>query len=237
MIIVPLLIIALATPAFAEEVLWDLSHGISGDYHPDGDYSVLVAILERNGFTVSTTEEGIANIDLTPYGILVINLGEANYPPYSPEEVVVVIDFIATGGGVFVMAENPDSWNEQIAPITEAFGITVGLEYLYPLDYYFDDLAGHPVFDGVSQVYYRAGGSVHAVAFSIEIAYGPEGLPVVAALEPCGLLVTGDSNFCTNEYIVEADNEAFSLNIFNWLAIGDVATEESTWSEVKALYR
>ena len=64
-VIAVLAVFVFATPAPAEEVLWDLTHGVyvdtDEDYHPDADYSDLLALLESIGYYVSTTEDGIAN--------------------------------------------------------------------------------------------------------------------------------------------------------------------------------
>ena len=100
-------------------VLWDLTHGVYFTYEPTGDYSELVAMLASNAYVVSTTAAGIDNVDLAPYDIIVICLGSAWDSPYTASEVTAIQSFVARGKGVFVMAENANTPNANIQPITK----------------------------------------------------------------------------------------------------------------------
>ncbi len=219
-------------------VLWDLTHGVFLSYEPSGLYSDLVTLLAANGFNVTTTAAGINNIDLSPYEVLVICLGSNWDSPYTAPEVAAVQAFIGAGKGVLVMGDNTDTPNGNINPITQAFGTTCGISYLQPPDLFFSNFIVHPIFTGVGSIYYRAGGELDGVAPSVEAAFTTEGYPTITVLDPCGMVVTGDINFCDNVYFANADNRLFALNVFRWLA-GGCATpvENTTWGALKAFYR
>ena len=221
------------------DVLWDLTHGVVFGYEPASFYSDVVGMLAANGYVTTTTDAGIHNIDLSSYEIIVIALGSAWYSVYTAAEVQAVQDFVAAGGGVLVMSENTDCPNENINPITQAFGVTCGVSFPNPLDLFFTDFAAHQIFDGVTTVYFRAAGELSASAPGIPLAWTDAGEEMIASVEPCRMLVTGDANFCDNDCMATggAQNEQFILNIFECLATGTSPVEDSTWGTIKALYR
>jgi hypothetical protein len=218
-------------------VLWDLTHGVYLAYEPAGYYSDLVALLAGNGYVTTTTASGIDNIDLSPYDVIVIAVLSNWNSPYTPSEVAAVQDFIAGGGGVLVMGENANCPNGNINPVTQAFGVTCGLFNLVPDDLFFGTFVPHQIFDSVTTVYYRAAGAISASDPGVPLAWADTGEEVVASVEPCQMIVTGDGNFCDNTYLPNADNVQFILNVFDCLATGESPVEESTWGVVKALYR
>lgn len=219
------------------DVLWDLTHGVYMDYEPAGRYSDLVAALAANGYVTTTTAAGIHNIDLSPYAIIVINLGCTWYGPYTAPEVAAIQDFMSDGGSVLVTGDNTDCPNGNINPVTQPFGVTCGVSYLAPLDLYFTDFAPHQVFDGISTVYYRAAGEISAGAPGVPIAWTDADEETIASVGYCQMIVTGDCDFCTNDYLGSADNQQFILNVFDCLATGGNPVEDSSWGIVKALYR
>jgi hypothetical protein len=218
-------------------VLWDLTHGVYLGYEPAGYYSSLVGLLAGNGYVTTTTTVGVDNIDLSPYDILVIAVLSAWNSPYSAAEVAAIQSFMAGGGAVLVLSENAGCPNGNVNPVTQAFGVTCGVSTLSPADLYFTNFASHQIFDGVTTVYYRAAGELSATGPGIALAWTDAGEEVIASVEPCRMIVTGDGNFCDNTYMSIADNQQFALNVFECLATGISPVEDSTWGTVKAMYR
>jgi hypothetical protein len=218
-------------------VLWDLTHGVYLNYQPTGDYSDVVGLLAANGYVTTTTAAGVDNIDLSPYDIIVIGVLSNWNSAYSASEVAAIQDFMAGGGGVLVMGENDGCPNGNVNPVTQAFGVTCGLSTITPYDLYFTDFVAHQIFDGVTTVYYRAAGRLSASGPGIPLAWTDAGDEVIASVEPCQMIVTGDGNFCDDVYLGYADNQQFVLNVFDCLATGESPVEDSTWGVVKALYR
>lgn len=219
------------------DVLWDLSHGVYLGYEPAAWYSNLVGLLAANGYVTTTTTAGIDNIDLSPYEIIVIGVLSSWNSPYTASEVQAIQDFMALGGGILVMGENTDCPNANVNPVTQAFGVTCGISYLSPSDLYFTDFVAHQIFDGVTTVYYRAAGDILASGPGVPLAWTDAGEEVIASVEPCRMIVTGDCNFCDNTYMSTADNQQFTLNVFDCLATGINPVEDSTWGAIKAIYR
>ncbi|HKQ58220.1 MAG TPA: DUF4350 domain-containing protein [Candidatus Eisenbacteria bacterium] len=219
-------------------VLWDLTHGVYNFYQPSQDYSDLVTLLASNGFNVNTTTQGIDHVNLTGYSVIVIGLGSAYDSGYTPAEVATIQSFIAAGGGVLVMGDNPGTWNDHINPITQAYGTTCGVASVAPFPTATTSFISHPVFTAVSGIYLAAPGEVDGVAPSVEAAFRDGPAAVVTVHQSCGLVVVGDINFATNPYLLVEDNETFAVNIFRWLAGGcPTPAVRSTWGEVKTLYR
>jgi hypothetical protein len=219
-------------------VLWDLSHGVYNAYEPTGQYSDLVTLLAANGFSVNTTTQGLVNVDFTGYSVIVIGLGSAFDSPYTPAEVARLQTFIAAGGGVLVMGDNPGAWNANINPVAQAYGTTCGVGDVAPFPTATTSFITHPIFTAVSAIHLQGAGEVDGVTPSVEAAFSAGNTPTVTVHQSCGLVVVGDINFATNPYLFTQDNEVFAVNIFRWLAGGcPTPAGRSTWGEVKTLYR
>jgi hypothetical protein len=218
-------------------VLWDLTHGVYLGYEPSGYYSNLVGLLAGNGYVTTTTSAGIANIDLSPYDIIVITVLSAWNSPYTAAEVAAIQSFMAGGGAVLVMSDNTACPNANVNPVTQPFGVTCGVSSLSPGDLYFTNFAAHPIFAGVTTIYYRVAGELSAGGPGIPLAWTDAGNEVIASVEPCRMIVTSDGNFCDNTYMSIADNQQFALNVFGCLASGISPVEDATWGTIKALYR
>jgi hypothetical protein len=219
------------------DVLWDLTHGVYLDYQPTGRFSDLVALLTGQGFTMSTTDQGVHNVNLAAYDVLVITVLSAWNSAYTAAEVTAIEQFVAGGGGLFVMGDNPNCPNGNINPVVQAFGMTCGISLLVPSDFYFTNFAVHEIFDGINTVYYRYAGELACSLPSEPVAWGDGGEEVVGLLDYCQVIVAGDGNFCDNTYLQTVDNPAFAMNIFECLAGGGTPVEESSWGVVKALYK
>jgi hypothetical protein len=219
------------------EVLWDTTHGVCFGYEPSGVYADLVALLV--GFNFTTTSAGIDNIDLSPYDILVINAGSACSTTYTANEVAAVQSFVATGGRVLIMGDNPFAWVWNINPVAQILGATTGVETL-PADL-FSNLSSHPIFNGIEEVYYRLGGSLNTIGVMQPQAWTDDGnyITVAVSESPC-VVVLGDINgFGEPEFFNQADNQAFAVNVFNWLATcgGTISVDEKSWGSIKSSYR
>ena len=219
-------------------ILWDTTHGLGGPYDPSGLYSDLAGSLASTGNSITVTDQGVDNVDLSPFCVLVVSVGSAWLTPYTSSEVAAITTFVADGGGLLVLSDNDGTPSgPNLNPVTEAFGTTVAVSYPQPSDLYFTDFAAHEIFTGVNELYYRASGEIEGVAPSVEVAWTDNAETMIAVVDPYSVVVTADMNFCTNTYIGMADNEAFILNVFTWLCSGPVGTETRSWSDVKAMFR
>jgi hypothetical protein len=100
------------------------------------------------------------------------------------------------------------------------------------------NVAPHPLFDGIDEVYLRRAGGLSVGSAGAELAWTDQGKPVVVASNDGHMVIVGDVNFCTNEHWEAADNAAFALNIFQFLAeAGPVPVAAETWTSVRELFR
>ena len=219
-------------------ILWDLSHGVISNYTPAGRYSVLAGLLASSGSNITITDQGIQNVDLTQYCVLVICVGSAWGSAYTSGEVADIVAYVNQGGGLLVMADNPDTPAElNLNPVTQAFGTSVAVSLPVPFDLVFTNLAAHEIFAGVNEVTFQAAGELVGVVPSVEAAWTSLDEAMITVFNPHSVVVTGDINFADNNYINQYDNQALIMNIFDWLCTGAVGTEDRNWGDVKALYR
>jgi hypothetical protein len=199
------------------QVLWDLTHGVLLGYEPANYYTSLVTLLNGAGFTISTTNAGVNNINLSAYNILVVNLGSNWNDVYSATEVDAIKAFVFNGGGLLIMSDNPACPNANLLPVSQFFGSTSGVSYLSNV---ISNLLPHPTFAGVSQIQYNSGGevTVAAPASLVAIDPGSKGAVSVASFGGGKVLVIGDINLWENGNLTNANNQQFALNAFNWLA-------------------
>ncbi len=218
-------------------VLWDLTHGVEGNYSPSGRFSNITSILANAGFIITTTDAGVDNIDLSTFDVVVICLGSAWESAYTYDEVAALLDFEGAGGGILVMSDNDGCPNENLDLLLSSFGVSTGLSTVQPLDLFLADFISHPIFNGIESLYLRAAGELGIISPAIEAGWAGAGEPLIGLVEDCRLVVVGDINFVDNTYMQE-DNELFFLNIIGCLAEpGSVATEKTTLEGLKALYR
>ena len=219
-------------------ILWDITHGVINGYEPSGRYSILAGLLAGTGSNITVTDQGVQNIDLSQYCVLVICGGSAAYSPYTAGEVAAITTYMDQGGGLLVLADNPNTASAaNLNPVTQAFGTSVAVSYPSPFDLFFSNFAAHEIFAGVNQAYYRAAGELEGAAPSVEVAWTSNAEVMVTVVNPHSVVVLGDWNFCANYYIGTADSERFILNVFDWLCTGTVGTEASRWGDVKAMFR
>lgn len=212
-------------------ILWDTTHTPHLQYTPQGRYSDLVSMLADSGFATVADGQGVNNIDLSVYDVIVICLPSNWVSVYTGAEVNAlltyydnghqhviqtsdanwcdnsymhladdsafaynVFEWLASAGGILIMSENTACPNENVRPVCQAFSMDCGLSYLSPSDLYFSNFAAHPIFNGVSQVYYRAAGELSASAPAQEIGWTSTNLATVGMMdEVIGIELTGFS--------------------------------------------
>jgi hypothetical protein len=220
-------------------VLWDLSHFPWYGYEPAVRYTSLVSDLAAEGLHVSTTTAGIQNLDLSPYAVVVLCAGSAIGTAYTAPEVAALQAFVSQGGGLLVMADNPepDTGTPHLNPVTQAFGTACGASYL-GLEVSLGDLTGHPIFTGIDSIFFQAGGELAFTAPSVGAAFSSDHRAGIVVSQTCGFVFTGDINFCDNGYIARKDNRRFAMNVFHWLADGCRVTpaRRGTWGALKSTY-
>ncbi len=219
-----------------DQILWDLTHGVYLTYEPSGKYADLTAQLAGEGFDMETTDLGVNNIDLTPYEMIVIAVGSSWNSTYTGAEVTAIENFVNAGGGLLVMGDNPGCPNGNINPVSTVFGVTCGVSTGEPSDIYFTDFISHAIFDGIGTIYYRYAGAVSASPPASEAAWSPNYSDVMIGLVETSprVVVLSDMNIFDSSYYSIADNIAFSLNLFHWLAGHGVALEQDTWGAIKS---
>ena len=95
-----------------------------------------------------------------------------------------LFDWLAESGGILIMGDNPGCNNGNINPLANAFYMTAGVDGLSPSDLYFTNFAAHPIFNGITQLYYRAAGEVAATMPAEAIAWtNTTNQPTIAALD------------------------------------------------------
>jgi hypothetical protein len=219
-------------------ILWDITHGVASGYDPSGRYSDLAGLLTSSGSSITVTDQGIQNIDLSQYCVLVISGGSAWDSPYTSGEAADIVAYVNQGGGLLVLADNPDTTVEaNLSPVTQAFGTSVAVSYPLPQHLYFTNFAAHEIFAGVDEVYFPAAGELAGVTPSVEAAWTSNDEAMVTVVNPHSVVITGDFNFADNFYIVNVDNQTLILNIFDWLCTGTVGAEARSWGDLKAQFR
>ena len=234
------ILFALFTPSavFSYTVLWDTSHGVadSGQYQPSGYYKTLAEHLGNNGFTVATTSQGFLLDDPGAFDVAVVCLTSAYYSSYTRDEVARIVDFVNNGGGLLVMADQQAAPNANIQPIASPFGITPDVSNVVnDSPPYYDvstqDLAIHPIFDRVREIFVYAAGELDVSAPALPVAWQEQTKKPIAAVAEYGqgrVVALGDSSIWSVsgnwDYFNKADNPQFSLNTFTYLAVPEPVT-------------
>lgn len=219
------------------EILWDLTHGVYLNFEPSGKFSDLTTVLAGVGFTMNTTDQGVQNIDLTVYDVVVINLTSAWSSEYQAAEVTALVNYVNQGGGLLIAGGNSGCPNGNINPVSQAFGTTCGVPSLEPSDLSFSNFLTHQIFDGISMIYFRATGALTCVSPSVEAAWSPIYSEVLITLvDPSSrIAVLGTSSGMSNNYFSMAHNIDFAVNLFHYLAGSPIPLEHITWGAIKTL--
>ncbi len=202
----------------AGNVLWDLTHGVYFNCEPAGRFSMICDSLRGRGYSVTTTST-ISSTDLSAYKILVICLGSAWDGSYTEKERDKIVAFVQNGGGLLLMGDNPPYCpNGNLARISEAFGVTLGVSWQD--EYSITGFSDHYICGGLTRLNWQAWGDLAVAAPARAVIYGRYNRLAVAVAESGAgrVVATGDINFCENEYHLNYDNKLLTYNIFDWLA-------------------
>lgn len=238
-----LILFVLLTPAsaFSYTVLWDTSHGVyisstfGGDgYQPsqDGYYQTLAEHLGNNDFIVDTTSQGLLVDEPEGYDVLVVCLTSAFYSSYTSAEVDRIVDFVDKGGGLLIMGDLLAAPNANIQTVASEFGITLGVSNLFPTEIYTTELADHPIFDGVNEIFMYAAAELSTSTPAFPAAWQEGTQKTIAAVARYGqgrVVALGDCSMWSwvnlyEERFNKADNPRFAVNTFNYLAVPEPAT-------------
>jgi len=221
-----ILLFALTCQVSASTILWDASHGEYG-YVPNKWFSELSNHLAGYGFEIDTTYKGFLVDDPGSYDIAVVCAGSSVYSAYTTDEAEKIKDFVVNGGGLLIMGEMDNSYNERLQPVASAFGITLGVSRIgsYPYAIYTSDFAPHPLFDGIDEICFQSVGELSTSGNIEEVAWyeGTDRALVVAGEYGHGRVVAlGDINIFSSfvssgKYYDRADNRKFSVNTFEYL--------------------
>lgn len=219
------------------EILWDLTHGVYGQYEPSGFYFNLTEVLANAGFGMNTTTLGVNNIDLTAYDVVVINVTSAWNSPYQTAEVIALDNYVNQGGGLLIMGAGGGCPNGNINPVSQEFGTTCGGATGEPNDLYFINFLTHEIFDGISTLYFRATGVLTCTPPSVEAAWSPTYSDVLISIVGPSprVVILGTSTGFSNDYFSLADNTNFSVNVFTYLSGYPMLLETGTWGAIKAM--
>ncbi len=218
-------------------VLWDTSHGVVGDYHPDtgGLYEDMADYLAFNGFTVTTTDPcGFTSATLSGVDVAVISAPTSVTSAYTSAEVTDLANFVSAGGGLLIMSDASATPNTHMQPVATEFDITLGVSSLDLEETILSNLDTHPVFDEVetiSSLYFYSASELGVSGDAYGIAWQDITDEIaIAANESYGVgrvIVLGDSTLWINNdshELLEADNKKFALNTFTHLAVPEPAT-------------
>ncbi|HOZ23002.1 MAG TPA: choice-of-anchor D domain-containing protein, partial [bacterium] len=206
------------TTGTAGNVLWDLTHGVYFDYEPANKYSMICDSLRGRGYTITTTSS-FSSADLSTCKILVISLGSAWDGSYTEAERDKIVAFVQNGGGLLLMGDNPNYCpNGNLGRISESFGVTLGVSWQD--EYSITGFLNHYICGGLTRLNWQAWGDLAVAAPARAVIYGRYNHLAVAVAEAGAgrVVVTGDINFCDNEYHLNYDNKLLTYNIFDWLA-------------------
>lgn len=219
------LLYALTCQVSASTILWDASHGENG-YVPSLWFSALSNHLAGYGFEIYTTYQGFLVDDPGSYDIAVVCGGSSLYSVYTTDEVEKIKEFVVNGGGLLIMGEMDNRYNEGIQPVASAFGVTLGVSEIgsYPYAIYTSDFAPHPLFDGIEEICFQSVGELSTSSNLEEVAWyeGTDKALIVAGDYGLGRVVAlGDINIYssfngTGRYYYRADNRRFSVNTFEY---------------------
>ncbi|MFL6180698.1 MAG: DUF6421 family protein [Actinomycetes bacterium] len=220
--------------------------------HPaDSSYAKAAALLRRHDFLVEPLTDGPLTAEALA-DVAVLVLPHASSPKYEAttgvgsarydaEEIEAITTFVASGGGLVVLAESEqDKYDSSLGAITELFGITV--EHCLVQDYQHHhqapswvnaDLAvTSPLLSGVDQAVFYRTGTLTADANATVLARSSAD----AAPASAGLLAS--TNFGRGRVVVSADSDLFGddcidsfghsqlwLNIAYWTALHTFAAQ------------
>ena len=142
------------------------------DYQGTHGYSRAFAHLGSHGYNVASTRtQPLTTEALTGFDVLFINLVHEERPDFSEDEVEAIKDFVAQGGGLFVISDHTNVYYH--AQRINAFLNPMGIDVTYhtAIDYAehqitglawiaIDDLTTHPINEGIETISFQTGGTM-----------------------------------------------------------------------------
>jgi uncharacterized membrane protein len=238
-------------------VLYDESHK---EPKLEDYYSALSRYLTNAGDRIDVLNTAPITLEsLKNYDVFMISFPQEKF---NDDEIISIMNFIANGGGLFLVAEegNFNNFKDNLNAVSKKFEITFNDdEVLDPTDkvgdYYsiIHTFEEHPISKGIEKFVVYGGcslkveGGAKTIAMGDDDSYSTEGYykagdypPVLCALEhqQGKVVCIGDGSFFRNNFINEFNNKQLALNIINWLSGEAVETEgekEDVLKEIEEL--
>jgi hypothetical protein len=245
-ILVCALLLAVATaPSQAQDCTWgsfDASRINYGDGPLNGNAHILLrGIITSHGGTILPGTPVLDAAYLAGADIFYTSLLNTGTGTLSAAEQTALHDWIAAGGTLIVTAD--------IFPLPayESFTAFYGVTGYTALSENGTGsvVANHPITQGVTAFNYITQSTYNYGADALRLLDDANGRVFAVVLEPgtgfgAGgrILVFGDHNMFTDSQITGADNATLANNFAEWACNpGPVAVEESTWGQVRSLFR
>jgi hypothetical protein len=236
-LILGLVLLCLPWPAGAQLVVFDNSHYNFGSPL----YDDLRAQLITWGYAVEQrTTPLMENSDADVIVILPEDGYKSSGASFTQEEVDWLMAHVNDGHGLLAAVCPNDLYWANILELMNAFGIVEGDTYTEPA--YYDQFVDHYLFDGVTALGddYIYCTSLIASAPCVPVA-SDDNYDYIAIYDNdagAGAAIWMSQYYMlSNEGIGDFDNLIFLEKAFNWLAQGgDVASDRSSWSQVKMLF-
>jgi hypothetical protein len=159
----------------------------------------------------------LTGADIAPYDILILNLPTINY---TSAEIAVIKSWVEDGGGLYVMADFVLPTGQQnLNELMGYWGLAISQGTTNLPSSVTSEFDAHPILEGVASLSFHNGEYLNVSGGAYPIAsFGPN--IAVAGAEPSHgrVILAGDINFLSYEYIAEGSNIEFSINLLNWLS-------------------
>lgn len=171
--------------------------------------------MQQAGFQFEISNAGICNPDLAQYAAIMVL---ASHPArrYSESEVEKVYAYVASGGGLVLIGDNPSGAGFQhLDTLAFRFGMDLSSQPSIASPYTF---APHPIFNNVASLNFQDGGAIVVSPPATAIAWSSSSPAVaVAEIGNGGRVVgIGDLNVWQDGYATPA-NLIFAKNVFSWV--------------------
>ena len=201
------------SPPLTDDInlLWDDIHDSGGDglYENYSTCNTMMLAMGINPVEVST---GTLNATLlADYDALVLVDEEI---AYSPQEIIDIQNWIASGGKLLVIGENSNAFN--MASHNELLS-PYGMQFNTSASSGANSFAPHAITTGVNSLTWAAGSAQDVSPPGEDIGWY-NGLATISVLEAgVSILIINDSGMMTNDAINNADNYQCMQNTFEWL--------------------
>jgi len=203
-------------------------------------HSQLRAIIEANGGTIAPATPTLTASYLSGVDVFYTSLLSTSTGVLSSAEQDALHEWIAGGGTLVVTAD--------IFPLpayesfTAYYGVTDYTALSNNANGY--PVADHPLTQGVTVYHYITESTFTYGADALLLGDNGFGSPFLIVLEPdtgfdAGgrIAVYGDHNMFTDSYIADQDNVQLATDLATWACAGPVPIQETTWGQVKSLFR